>query len=316
MKKLSLCFLSVLAVMHSFGQVGTAPIIGSDYLYVPCELTLADTGAVGTGIVWDYSSVTTDELSMDHLIFRTPTSTELASIPSAEFVVQSFGGETKMYASNADSMYIVGLYDQFDDIYVTYDNPAIEWLLPTSNNMTMHSDPFYFYYGGGADITIDGATTWFISGQGTLITPYQTYTNVKRASRYTENNAYTSGVFIFGTNAIEIVYFNDDMTIPLMSIYYDDFVDAVTTFVKHEEPTSAGIEDKSMETLLFYPNPATESINLHQQVESYSIISMDGKLITSGKNTGSIDLTALNAGTYILQLSSDQEIRSEKLVIR
>ena len=94
---------------------------------------------------------------------------------------------------------------------------------------------------------------------------------------------------------------------------------------------SVGIEENDSEfSFGIYPNPiiAGENISLEYELKSrsevsYSILSVDGKLLSeasghtqlAGFHRSSVDVSALSAGTYLLQLNINKQVFSNRIVI-
>ena len=68
---------------------------------------------------------------------------------------------------------------------------------------------------------------------------------------------------------------------------------------------SASIEESSLETTV-YPNPASGVLNVksNEQIESITILSLDGKTVASSVNTTSVDVAGLNTGLYIYSVKT------------
>ena len=78
--------------------------------------------------------------------------------------------------------------------------------------------------------------------------------------------------------------------------------------------------------LIIYPNPAADHINIeltnkHDEIERVEIYSISGTKVYANNhfslnNIGSIDISSLKSGTYIVRVESNNEIRLTKLVLR
>ena len=57
-----------------------------------------------------------------------------------------------------------------------------------------------------------------------------------------------------------------------------------------------------------YPNPTTDLLSVSSEIEidSYSVYSVTGQLMLSGDYTGSVDISALQAGTYFIEVASGE----------
>ncbi|MEL6558464.1 MAG: endonuclease [Bacteroidota bacterium] len=75
------------------------------------------------------------------------------------------------------------------------------------------------------------------------------------------------------------------------------------------------VDENSIERKAFYPNPATEFIEVSSRKDTfYKIMTYSGKIIRKGKTTGRIDIKELNTGIYILQLSDGKTTFSGRLI--
>lgn len=99
-----------------------------------------------------------------------------------------------------------------------------------------------------------------------------------------------------------------------------------TSQVVNPAPVGVAEEVNTLFTFSFYPNPATENITLNYALEesskvSYIIYDLTGKQIQTesatrfpGAQQQSIDVNALQAGTYLLSLNVDGSIITKRFV--
>lgn len=85
------------------------------------------------------------------------------------------------------------------------------------------------------------------------------------------------------------------------------------------EGETLGLDDTLTNSLILYPNPATDVLNLNttQGLENaiYTIFSIDGKLLQNNKVTSStIDVSALSTGNYILRIVNNGDIKTQKFI--
>lgn len=85
-------------------------------------------------------------------------------------------------------------------------------------------------------------------------------------------------------------------------------------------PQVTGITDvETVQNMIFYPNPASHAIyleSIENELIPYSIYSLNGQLIQSGETSGTISVSSLKTGVYILQLKSEKGTRFSKLEIK
>lgn len=114
-------------------------------------------------------------------------------------------------------------------------------------------------------------------------------------------------------------------TIPIVyrnKIYFvANAVEAGRQLFSYESETTSTSEIKTQGVdLTLYPNPSQDEIRIYfeglREFDNfeYSILSMDGKLVSIGRSTSAIDVSHLKVGTYILQLKLGQTIWSKKFV--
>ena len=89
-------------------------------------------------------------------------------------------------------------------------------------------------------------------------------------------------------------------------------------FVEGENPV-LGVGDNFVNNLIFYPNPASESLNLNFNEEFvgaiYSVYDLTGRRILNGKLSSSqIDVSKLNTGNYILRFVHDGKVALQKFI--
>ncbi|WP_299883297.1 FG-GAP-like repeat-containing protein [uncultured Lacinutrix sp.] len=76
----------------------------------------------------------------------------------------------------------------------------------------------------------------------------------------------------------------------------------------------------SVEDLILYPNPATTVLNLNGtdylfDNTKYSIFDMVGRMVANGNfNSNSIDISKLQSGNYILQISANRSVKTQKFI--
>ena len=76
----------------------------------------------------------------------------------------------------------------------------------------------------------------------------------------------------------------------------------------------AGVENIELDFVRVYPNPATAYINVEGAVEKLALYDMNGRLVAEvAANT--IDVTALPAGNYLLNISNNGAVRIVKVLV-
>ncbi|PQJ75514.1 T9SS type A sorting domain-containing protein [Polaribacter gangjinensis] len=85
------------------------------------------------------------------------------------------------------------------------------------------------------------------------------------------------------------------------------------------DPTTLSIESVSKNSLQIYPNPASEFIKISSEYEnsSYKIYSILGQVVKEGIISSSqISVSGISKGNYILKVSQDDKVSTQKLIIQ
>lgn len=85
------------------------------------------------------------------------------------------------------------------------------------------------------------------------------------------------------------------------------------------DPTTLSIESVSKNSLQIYPNPASEFIKISSEYEnsSYKIYSVLGQVVKEGIISSSqISVSGISKGNYILKVSQDDKVATQKLIIQ
>jgi len=76
---------------------------------------------------------------------------------------------------------------------------------------------------------------------------------------------------------------------------------------------------KSEEVFKAYPNPTSQSIRIDANIQSISLLNLEGEVVLSKENNDSglaIDLKNLSAGIYVLRYNLNDQMHQEKLVVQ
>lgn len=87
--------------------------------------------------------------------------------------------------------------------------------------------------------------------------------------------------------------------------------------VYQEDPTS--VKDNSIEGLSIYPNPATDMVNIvSNSLSNKDVVITDllGKTVLKANVSQSVNVSALNAGVYMVQIKQDGKTATRKLIVK
>jgi Leucine-rich repeat (LRR) protein len=157
--------------------------------------------------------------------------------------------------------------------------------------------------------------------------------NVSLTDIVCSNNQLTEVDVRNGNNA-SLIYFNSQNNPDLKCIFVDDkeasflsdwIIDESSMFVETEAECNAlDIENFITENLnVIYPNPSNEIIYIDFALEGYIqrliISDINGKIILEKRNVqhnSGIDLSDFKTGIYIINIQTEKEIYTSKIVIR
>jgi hypothetical protein len=157
-----------------------------------------------------------------------------------------------------------------------------------------------------------GSSVTMVDGSGTLLLPGgNSYTNVMRFHLKDSANA-----SVFGTNVafVRNVYEYYDFTVSNMPIFITMSVDVNSALInnsstiilsKDQPNTFVGETEINLPSIHLYPNPAVNEIQLSgvKTGDDYAITNLAGIRMNSGSYNGSIDVTNLSTGVYLLQIN-------------
>ena len=94
----------------------------------------------------------------------------------------------------------------------------------------------------------------------------------------------------------------------------DDYGNSYTVTFHYSE--TMGIEENNENRVCIWPNPVSEMLHFDiENLQQVEILTLDGKLVLTSKNTNSICVSSLTQGCYLLKITqSDGIISSQKFV--
>ena len=161
------------------------------------------------------------------------------------------------------------------------------------------------------DPTVITATSTY-DGYGTLITPYNTFTNViRQKSVQNYSNAITTTFYTwYTTNPFKTIMSFTFIT----GIFSSNSADVYTNY------TSLGLNDFEQETgISLYPNPASSALNLqlanNVSIDKIIVVDAMGKIVlVQNKNANQINVENLTSGIYLIQVYSGDEKFQTKFI--
>ncbi len=205
----------------------------------------------------------------------------------------------------------------------SYDNPTLTALTPDNIYSSTPID-MSGYTGGNlswkAGSPMSTASNWYAEKYAVYIInnttdlaglalgnfPLPVYTGTIAAGQAMEAQSFDVSSDVSGQSSIYIVVRHYDCT-DMFMLMFDDVELTGTT----GGGSGVGVEESSLEVLSAYPNPTTDILNisLNENVETASILSLDGKLIsTENVNSTNVSLNVedLSAGIYFYEVVTSE----------
>lgn len=329
------------------GLLTAQPILGPDVFFAAGGEVIAydfnaenfDDGPDGANQVWDFSTIqTTGPSAAWNGVVVTPSETYNSDLfESANVAIELSSGAIR-YWSNSESGIIAVGQGGYGDI-LEMDNPAVWMNYPFEYGSSISDDATGLIYGSCRDYQWSGTSETHGVGYGTLVTPAGSFDNVLKIRRV----AFTSKVNLEKgidreSNIVEHYWFKPGVSGPLMYMRTwnnngcpgSNSGSEASYFLP--APSQSGQSTTSINgdiALALYPNPASDRTQLSirstksipgqiwisdmlgQPVRKISDINMIEK-----SNLIPLDLNNLQPGLYVVNVRTDDQHLTEKLMIQ
>jgi hypothetical protein len=310
--------LPFLSIAQSFDATNEAAIGSLASLHLCDSNANIQSNIMGANVTWDFSQIAG--------IFGVTKDVQMLDA-TLDANYASFTGATKLYdiGTTFQTFYSStpnGRSSQgFVFNEVSLGSVVASWNIDQENVM---SYPFAFgstvndVFSGTVTSTATGtvpatgSSYAAIDGSGTLMLPGgNSYSNVLRY--HLKDSAVAS---VFGTNVafVRDVFEYYDFTVGNLPIFITMsvdvnsalFVNSSTVILSKDQPlTFVGESELNMPSIQLYPNPAVNEIQLSgvKIGDEYAILNLAGIRMNSASYKGSIDVTNLSTGVYLLQIN-------------
>ena len=330
---LSLLCFGIGKAQWSFGT-GEVLSTGDTAHYVFATVGSFDPGGSGSSATWDFSAMTD---SSAHFVMRAqaPGDTPHGStFSAADYVTYDGLGNYIAYASNSDSLYVVGEANQMSiNAPLAYSNPYRIFDFPMAMGNDVADNMNASYTATGFPVTRTGNIRDTVDGNGTLTAPDMiVYTNVNRVHKVItiKDSSNVAGIDVLNFLNYDIYeWYEQGEGFPRLVYIVEDHSLAGNptggrrVYYVPDVPPIAVDPAKEI-NLNIYPNPANdylfvEGLRELGQVE-ISIMDITGReLLTTtstGVNATKLDVSKLPAGMYTLSVRTDSRVITRKVVLR
>ncbi len=332
-KKL-LVICSVLLSTHVFCQViiqeSSIPVEGDSVVIAICN-ELPQPGDAGTGVSWDMSGLT--ENSEQYFVFENPTSTLWAEdFPSATISGRSWDGSVSYYKLDDEGLSVVGLasiINASDTFLLNYNDDEFFIGLPQSYG-DMNTDGFDGTSNTlGFEVPFNGNVNLEVDGEGTLVLPNASYSNVLRYHLEREFTTTFMGSSTTTTKE-QWAWWSPEYRFWLLIMETNIEPSGTSHLVWYNKDPQEIIvthNDNLLlhENLKLHPNPCNKenAINFfwhkNEQNAQLMVFDLQGKLILSDEislNSGINSLTLnLNSNLYLISICTTDKVSNTLLNI-
>lgn len=94
-----------------------------------------------------------------------------------------------------------------------------------------------------------------------------------------------------------------------------DVINTGSTTVSEDNSAPSSIETLVHSKLVAFPNPAIDRVRLSEMAD-IRLFDLNGKLILSGEQRDGFDVSSLESGIYLLEMSKDGSSELQRLFVR
>lgn len=331
---LSLFVVLGLAVKaQTLTEANHSPASGEQFTTVQCDSTGVTPGSSGTGVIWNFSSVTAHTAIVNNYTAM-PTST-VNPYPVPGITVASSINNISYYTTSSSFLKYWGGNITAGPVSgnLIYSSPAISATYPMSLNSSSSS-----VTGGTINVssplslngTFIGNSGVIADATGTVILPFGTFTNVIRVVS-TQTIEFTTALANGTVTQMNYDYYSTTVKPSLFTISTSTLnvpafgAPSTQTIVTRLIPSTVGVREnyQLISDLSVYPNPATTQLNFYTENKSVKhvfIYDVSGKLIesklfTDGKLT--LNVSDYANGKYIFNVTGadNQLLKTGKITV-
>jgi hypothetical protein len=329
MKKIYFLFTALVIGFNSQAQLtitktANQPVVGDVVFYGSYDSTTAVSKAVGSGMNWDFTSLTAGSFTESNT-YTTVASTPVGSLfPTANIAVIRGNNDYEYYNNQTGSISYVGMADPSNTTITTFANPAIRLNWPTAFGNS-NSDAF-----SGTEVAPSSTVNWngnlsyTATGSGTVTMPdgskHNNCLQVKTIITLT-----MTGSAVATMTMINYEYYSSARRYPIMSVEYQTMKQGTVTnkgydiLVDAAALTSVQNNELNNNNVVVYPNPAKDvvyvQLNGNTIADKIELFDVTGRSILSTTNSNSINTSTVSKGVYVIKVSSGNSLIQKQVII-
>lgn len=275
-----------------------------------------DTGAVGSSVVWDFSTFS----ATSPVVYKYEDNTD-TDFPDANLSYTDDAATTSFKYKVDDNATTLYGFDQ-SGTKVIFSDPEEIIRYPFTIGDNYVDDFSGTLDAGGAILDRIGTISVTAVGYGTLITPFGTHAEVLKVKAIENYEDFYAGTSMYTVNTVTRRWYCPNYHSELAGHNIVSLSSTETAlFMVFDSSTSIQEPIVQLEDLIsFYPNPATDFINVvnkqNYTINRLYITDISGKNIMDcslNADQSSINISQLAAGNYIIHVVTDNGIKAGEL---
>lgn len=336
MKK-SLLITSLLLSGATMAQFTPAnePAVGASQTMYLCDSNYTNySGTTGSGVTWDYSGITQVGTNTKLVSVQDPASTPEGASFAASTKALVIDGFVTTYinstAAERSSQGFVFEEPTFGTVVAEFSNDnekLMNYPFAVTNSLTDFFDGT-ITTGTTGTTACSGNNVATVDGLGTLI--LNSTTTLTNVLRYKLIDTATTTVPFIGDAVLVRTQFeyytNTGNNLPVfvhssVEVTIGGAPQTVNVVLSSVAPDPLGVETNALASVITYPNPATETISVNglQHDATLTLLDAQGKTISTRKvtpATATMNVSTVQAGVYFLNITSNNQTKVERVIIK
>jgi hypothetical protein len=307
--------------------------VGDSQIYRKADTTAVPDGPAGSGQNWDFSGLIASSVVGTNSYIVPSSHPQGTAFPAANMAFNPSTLVYEFYKVNADSLVVLGEKSptntpiSYTDLGLRFSYPMALGVPVVDSVVGTYSDGFI------STVTRKGEIITTFDGDGTLITPYATYPNVKRIE-YLGIHADSSWLGVADADVFVKRYewYSATQTMPVLIIHHQQLIlnggnPSNVNEIWWADDNAVAVTPATNGQFDIYPNPSQGLSKLSYQLDAASqvrveVLNILGERVrlvvdeNQAAGTHSYDIgQGLTAGVYLVHMVSDNGSTTKKLVL-